>query len=121
MLLAACGGGGDEGSPDRAAGKTFDPAELRQCLRDQRWRIEPGTESGVDFTARSRSGLLSADVGVELTTAAAEKREDAWKQLAEENGVENIDEYYFRYGNVIVAFERVPSESDRAPVERCLS
>ena len=35
--------------------------------------------------------------------------------------MENIDDYYFRYGNVIVAYERVPSESDRAKLERCLS
>jgi hypothetical protein len=120
-LLAACGGGDDDGSDDLSAGKVFDQQELRQCLRDQRWRIEPGTETGVDFTTRSRSGLISADVGVERTPAEAEKREDAWKQLAAEAGVDNVDDYYFRYGNVIVAFERVPSDTDRAPIERCLS
>ena len=121
MLVVACGSGGDGDGKDLAAGKVFDQAELQRCLRAQSWRIEPGTESGVDFTTRSRSGLVSADVGVEQTPADAETREDAWKQLATDNGVENIDDYYFRYGNVIVAFERVPSQADRGPIERCLS
>ena len=122
LLLAACGGGDDGGSKDLAAGKVFDQAELQQCLRDQKWRIEPRTtDSGIDFTTRSRSGLISADVGVEQTPADAEKREDAWKELAAQANVDNIEDYYFRYGNVIVGFERVPSESDRAPIERCLS
>jgi hypothetical protein len=122
LTLAACGGGDDGGSTDLAAGKVFDQRELQSCLRDQGWRIEPRTtDSGIDFTTRSRSGLISADVGVEQTPAGAEKREDAWKELAAQAQVENIDDYYFRYGNVVVGFERIPSKSDRAPVERCLT
>ncbi len=99
----------------------FGQAELQRCLRDRGWRIEPrSTDSGIDFTTRSRSGLISADVAVETTPAAAEQRAAAWKELAAQANIENIDDYYFRYGNVLVGFERVPSESDRAPLARCL-
>ena len=122
LSLASCGDGDGGGSRDLAVGKTFDAAELRGCLRDQNWRIEPRvTDTGIDFTTRSRSGLISADVAVERTPADAQQREDSWKELATDAGVENIDDYYFRYGNVIVGFERVPSAADRAPIERCLS
>jgi hypothetical protein len=120
LLVAACGG--DGGTPDLAAGKTFDAAQLRSCLRDQNWRIEPRvTDIGVDFTTRSRSGLISADVAVERSAADAEQRVESWKDLARDADVENVEDYYFRYGNVVVAFERVPSGAARAPVERCLT
>ena len=121
LLPAACGGG-DDGKGDLANGKVFDQAELQSCLRDQRWRVESrGTDTGIDFTARSPGGLISADIAVEPTPDDAKAREDAWKDLAAQSGVENIDDYYFRYGNVLTAYERVPSEGDRAPIERCLT
>jgi hypothetical protein len=100
----------------------FDRGELQACLRAQNWRIERrNTDTGIDFTTRSRSGLISADVGIEKSPAEVETREQDWKELAAQAGVENIDDYYFRYGNVVVGFERIPSKSDRAPVERCLT
>jgi hypothetical protein len=120
LLIAGCGGG-DGGKGDLASGKVFDEGALKSCLREQGFRVEPHkTDTGIDFTARSRSGLVSTDIAVERTPAAAKTREDAWKELAAQAGVENADEYYFRYGNVIVAYERVPSESALATVERCL-
>jgi len=122
LSLAACGGGDNGGSGDLAKGKAFDQSELERCLRGARLRVEPrDTDTGIDFTARSRSGLISADFGVERTADDAEARENAWRKLAEQAQVENIDDYYFRYGNVVVAYERVPSKATRATVERCLS
>jgi hypothetical protein len=122
LSLAACGGGEDGGSEDLAKGKVFEEAELQSCLRKARFTIQPrDTESGIDFSARSRSGLVNVDVGVERGPEEAATREEAWRKLAEQAEVENIDDYFFRYGNVVVAYEQVPSESDRAPVERCLS
>ena len=96
----------------------------RRCLpRTRAGRIEPrGTDTGIDFTARSRSGLTRlTDIAVERTPDAAKTREDAWKELAAGAGVENIDDYYFRYGNILIGYERVPSTPDQAPIERCLS
>ena len=91
-------------------------------MRKARFTIQPrDTESGIDFSARSRSGLVNVDYGVERGPEDAASREEAWRKLAEQAEVENIDDYFFRYGNVVVAYEQVPSESDRAPVERCLS
>ena len=122
LLPVACGGGGGDGKGDLANGKVFDQRELQSCLRGDGFRIEPrNTDSGIDFTARSRDGLVSADIGVESGPDQAKAREDAWRKLAEDAQVENIDDYYFRYGNVVVAYERVPSEADRASIERCLS
>ena len=121
LLPAACGGG-DDGKGDLANGKVFDQAELQSCLRDQGFRVEPHeTDTGIDFTVRSRSGLISMDVGVERTPDDAKTREDAWKELAAQAEVENIDDYYFRYGNILVGYERVPSERAQARTERCLS
>ena len=70
---------------------------------------------------RSRSGRNNADIAVEEDPDAAESREDEWKQLAADAGVENIDAYYFRYGNILIGYEQVPGQADRAPIERCLS
>jgi hypothetical protein len=60
------------------------------------------------------------DVAVEPTPDAAATREDAWKELAKQAEVENVDDYYFRYGNVVVAYEQVPSAPARATIEHCL-
>jgi hypothetical protein len=121
-LTAAGCGGDDAGSEDLAGGKVFDQSQLTDCLRDQDFRIDRrGTDTGIDFTAVNRSGLLSADIAIERTPDDAQAREDSWKELAAQANVENIDDYYFRYGNVVLAYERVPSESDRAKLERCLS
>ncbi len=121
LLPAACGGG-DDGKGDLANGKVFDQAAVQSCLRDQDFRIEPReTDTGIDFTARSPSGLITADIAVERTPDAAKTREDAWKELAAQAEIENIDDYYFRYGNILIGYERVPSERDQAPIERCLS
>jgi hypothetical protein len=120
LTAAGCGGDG-AGSEDLAGGKVFDQSQLADCLRDQSFRIDRrGTDAGIDFTAVNRSGLLSADIAVERTPHDAQAREDSWKKLAAQANVENIDDYYFRYGNVVMAYERVPSESDRARLERCL-
>jgi hypothetical protein len=122
VSLAACGGGDDGGKGDLAQGKAFDQAGLQRCLRGEGLRITPrGTDTGIDFTARSRSGLLTTDIAVERTPDEAKTREDAWKELAAQAEVENIDDYYFRYGNVVIAYEQVPSASARATVERCLA
>ena len=122
LFLVGCGGGEDGGSEDLAKGKVFEVAELQSCLRKARFTIQPrDTESGIDFSARSRSGLVNVDIGVERGPEDAVAREEAWRKLAEQAEVEDIDAYYFRYGNVVVAYEQVPSDSDRAPVERCLS
>ena len=121
LLPAACGGDGD-GKGDLANGKVFDQAELESCLRSDGFRIEPrNTETGIDFTARSRSGLITTDIAVEKSPDEAKTREDAWKDLAAGAGVEDIDDYYFRYGNVLIGYERVPSKRDQAPLERCLT
>ncbi len=123
LSLAGCGGGDGSGSSDLAKGKVFDQTELLRCLRGDGYRIERrNTDTEIDFTARSRSGLVTADIGVEQEGPdEAEAREAAWTKLAEQAEVENAGDYYFRYGNVVVAYERVPSESDRAGIERCLS
>jgi hypothetical protein len=122
-LLAAAGcGGGDDGSADLASGKVFDPAAVKSCLREQGFQIEPReTDIGIDFTVGWRSGLNNADVAAEPDPAAAESREEEWKKLADEAGIDNIDNYYFRYGNVLIGYEKVPGKADRARIERCLS
>ena len=122
VSLAGCGGGDGGSSDDLAKGKLFDQADVQRCLRGGGYRLERrNTDTEIDFTARSRSGLVTADFGVESGPDQAEAREAAWTKLAEEAEVENAGDYYFRYGNVVVAFERVPSASDRAGIERCLS
>ena len=122
-LLAAAGcGGGDDGNGDLANGKVFEPAAVKGCLRGQGFRIEPReTDIGIDFTVRWRSGLNNADVAVERDPGAAESREQEWKKLADEAGIDNIDTYYFRYGNILIGYEKVPSKADRARIERCLA
>ena len=86
----------------------FDPAAVKSCLREQGFRIEPReTDIGIDFTVRWRSGLNNADVAVEQDPGAAESREQEWKKLADEAGIDNIDTYYFRYGNILIGYEKV--------------
>jgi hypothetical protein len=122
LAAAGCGGDGDGGNGDLANGKVFDPTVLKTCLRGEAFRIEPReTDIGIDFTVRWRSGLNNADVAVERDPAAAESREEEWKKLADEAGIDNIDDFYFRYGNVLIGYEKVPGKADRARIERCLS
>ena len=121
MAVAGCGGGDDGGNGDLANGKVFDPAAVKSCLREQGFRIEPReTDIGIDFTVRWRSGLNNADVAVERDPGAAESREQEWKKLANEAGIDNIDNYYFRYGNLLFGYAKVPGKADRARIERCL-
>jgi hypothetical protein len=121
LPVGACGGDGEGGSGDLAPGKVFDQAEVTRCLRGQGYRIERvPTDAGVDFTVRRRDGRNSIDVAVERTSGAAEAREQEWRKLAAEAGVEDAGAYYFHYGNVLLGFERVPSEAFRQEVERCL-
>jgi hypothetical protein len=99
----------------------FDPAAVKSCLRKDGFRIEPHeTDTGIDFTLRWGSGLSNADVAVEQDPGAAESREHEWKQLADDAGIDNIDSYYFRYGNVLIGYAKVPGKADRARIERCL-
>ena len=122
LLVSGCGGGDDSGSADLANGKVFDQAELRDCFRDQGFRVDPRqTETGIDLAVQWRSGQNNADVAVEPDPAAAESREEEWKQLADDAGIENAESFYFRYGNVLIGYEKVPGEQDRARIERCLS
>jgi hypothetical protein len=44
----------------------------------------------------------------------------AWKQIAGEAGIEDLDSYYFRYGDILIGYEKVPGEPDKTRVERCL-
>jgi hypothetical protein len=120
LLPVACGGG-DEGRGDLANGKVFDATAVKSCLRKQGFRIEPRlSDVGIDFAVRWRSGLNSAEVAVEKDPGAAESREEEWKQIAGEAGIEDLDSYYFRYGNILIGYEKVPGEPDKARVERCL-
>ena len=99
----------------------FDPAAVKSCLRKERFRIEPrATDTGIDFTVRWRSGVNDADVAVEQNPGAAESREREWKKLAADAGIDNIDSYYFRYGNLLIGYAKVPAKEDRARIERCL-
>ena len=99
----------------------FDPAAVKSCLRKEGVRIEPHeTDTGIDFTVRWDSGLENADVAVERDPGAAESREQEWKKLAADAGIENIDSYYFRYGNLLIGYAKVPAKEDRARIERCL-
>ena len=100
------------GSDDLAKGKLFDQADVQRCLHGGGYRIERrNTDTEIDFTARSRSGAVTVDFGVESGPDQAEAREAAWTKLAEQAEVENAGDYYFRYGNVVAAYERVPSAS----------
>jgi hypothetical protein len=120
LLLAACDGDGGRG--DLADGKVFDASAVKSCLRDAGFRIEPQvTDTGIDFTVRWRSGANNADVAVERAPGDAEAREGEWRQLAEQAGIENAGDYYFRYGNVLLGYARLPGEADRARIERCLT
>ena len=122
LVLAACGGDGDGGRGDLADGKVFDAFAVKSCLRDAGFRIEPHvTDTGIDFTVRWRSGANNADVAVERAPGDAEAREGEWRQLAEQAGIENAGDYYFRYGNVLLGYARLPGEADRARIERCLT
>ena len=121
--LAFVGCGGDDGDKgDLAAGKVFEQGQVQRCLRQKRLRIERRqTDTGIDLTARWRSGFNSVDVAVEATPADAADREQEWKHLAEQAQIEDAGSYYFRYGNVLVGFERTPDERDRALIDSCLS
>jgi hypothetical protein len=100
----------------------FEQAELRDCLRDQGYRVEPRqTDTGIDLAVQWRSGLNNADIAVEADPGGAESREAEWKQLADDAGIENADSFYYRYGNVLIGYEKAPAEQDRARIERCLS
>lgn len=121
MLPAACGGDSG-GRGDLAPGKLFDPVDVTGCLRGEGFAVEPHrTDTGIDFTIRRRDGRNSIDVGVERSASEAADREGEWKGLADEAGVEDAQDYYFRYGNLILAYERIPSATFRQKVERCLS
>ena len=120
-MLAACGGE-DDGRGDLAQGKLFDPGDVTSCLRDEGFSVEPQrTDIGVDLTVRRPDGRNSIDVGVERSATDAAEREKAWRKLAEDAGVDNAQAYYFRYGNLILGYERAPSERFRQKVERCLA
>ena len=122
LVLAACGGDGGGGRGDLAEGKVFDASAVKSCLRDAGFRIEPRvTDTGIDFTVRWRSGANNADVAVEREPGDAEAREGEWRQLAEQAGIENAGDYYFRYGNVLLGYARLPGEADGARIERCLT
>lgn len=122
LPLSGCGGGGGGGTSKPAGGKVLRPAALQRCLKKQRLLLAShSTQSGIDFTAYWRDGRNQADFGVERTPEAAAAREDAWKKLAEQAHIKNVDAYYARYGNVVVGYERVPSAADRQRLERCLT
>jgi hypothetical protein len=125
LLPLGCGGDGDsdgDGSRDLAAGKLFDPADVTRCLRAQGFGAVPNrTDTGVDFTVHRRDGRNTIDVGVEQTAAAAADLEKEWRELADQAAIENPSAYYFRYGNLMLGYERVPSAEFRRKVERCLS
>ena len=120
-LPSACGGDGGGGSGDLAPGKLFDPADVMGCLRNQGFAIErKRTDTGIDYTIRRRDGRNSIDVGAEATASDAADREQEWRMLADQAGIEDAQDYYFRYGNLLLGYERVPSEAFRRTVERCL-
>ena len=119
LLPAGCGD--DGGSGDLAPGKLFDPADVTGCLRNQGFAVERlRTDTGIDFTVRRRDGRNSIDVAVERSASDAADREQEWRKLAGDAGVDDAQDYYFRYGNLILGYERVPSKAFRRNVERCL-
>ncbi len=120
LLAAGCGDDG-AGKGDLAAGKLFDPADVTRCLRGQGLSVERHpTDTGIDFTVRRRDGRNSIDMAVEQSASDAADREQEWMGLASDAGIENAQDYYFRYGNLLLGYERVPSEAFRRTVERCL-
>jgi hypothetical protein len=124
LPLSGCGGGGGGGggTSEPAGGKVLRPAAVQRCLKKQRLLVTPhATQSGIDFTAYWRNGRNQADFGVERAPGAAAAREEAWKKLAAQAQIKNVDAYYARYGNVVVGYERVPSTADRQRLERCLT
>ena len=121
MLVVAGCGSDDGGSTDLANGKTFDGEAVTSCLRQEGYAVNPRqTDIGVEYAVRWRTGRNNADIAVEDDPDAAASREEEWKGLAADAGVENIDSYYFRYGNILIGFEQAPGQADRAKFERCL-
>ena len=120
LLAAGCGDDGG-GKGDLAAGKLFDPADVTRCLRAQGLSVERHpTDTGIDYTVRRRDGRNSIDMAVERSVADAADREEEWRKLAGDAGIESAEDYYFRYGNLLLGYARVPSEAFRRTVERCL-
>jgi hypothetical protein len=121
LLAAGCGDDGG-GRGDLAPGKLFDPADVTSCLRAQRLAVERHpTDTGIDYTVRRRDGRNSIDMAVERSAADAADREQEWRKLAADAGIDNAQDYYFRYGNLLLGYARVPSDAFRRNVERCLA
>jgi len=118
--VSACGGGGSKSQP--AGGKVYQQASVERCLKRERLLLaDRRTSTGIDFTAYWRNGRNRADFGVESSPDAAASRQGSWTHLAEQANVKNASIYYHRYGNVVVAWQRLPGPPDRALVERCLA
>ena len=120
-VLPACGSDSD-GKGDLASGKLFDPVDVTRCLRGEGFSVDaPQSGLEIDFTVRRPDGRNSIDVGVEPTASDAADREKEWRKLADEAGVEDAQSYYFRYGNLVLGYERIPTGAFRRKIERCLA
>jgi predicted ABC-class ATPase len=118
-LLALVGCGDSGPSP---GGRTLNETAVKRCLKSKGLTVQGHqTESGIDFSAYWRDGRNSADIGVASTPGAAADLEESWKKLAQQAHVQNIDAYYFRHGNIVVGYERVPNATEKARVASCLT
>ena len=117
LLAGGCGGGETDG-------RVVEPEDMKACLEREGGLVQAARPAArrfrFSFVAEGNEGLTQAGtVQVSESDQAAEALERRLRPEWERAAGGGSEEAFFREGNVVIAFDDVPSERVRNAVRGC--